>query len=53
MSASYGPPQASGRPKVSSSPLELVQGFFSVFQYSRRALALVADTDRTLLAALA
>jgi ATP-binding cassette subfamily B protein len=53
MSASYGPPQAPARPKVSSSPLELVHGFFSVFQYSRRALALVADTDRTLLAALA
>jgi ATP-binding cassette, subfamily B, bacterial len=53
MSASYGPPQAPARPKVSSSPLELVQGFFSVFQYSRRALKLVADTDRALLVALA
>lgn len=53
MSASYGPPQAPARPKVSSSPLELVHGFFSVFQYSRRALTLVADTDRRLLVALA
>ncbi|MGA3156336.1 MAG: ABC transporter ATP-binding protein [Steroidobacteraceae bacterium] len=53
MSASYGPPQAPARPKVSSSPLELVHGFFSVFQYSRRALTLVADTDRGLLVALA
>jgi len=53
MSSSYGPPQAPARPKVSSSPLELVHGFFSVFQYSRRALALVADTDRVLLVALA
>jgi ATP-binding cassette subfamily B protein len=53
MSASYGPPQAPARPKASGSPLELIRGFFSVFQYSRRAIALVADTDRVLLAALA
>jgi ATP-binding cassette subfamily B protein len=53
MSASPGRPPPLARPKVASSPRELVQGFFGVFQYSRRALALVADTDRTLLTALA
>jgi ATP-binding cassette subfamily B protein len=32
---------------------EIVQGFFSVFRYSRRAVQLVRETNRALLAALA
>jgi ATP-binding cassette subfamily B protein len=49
---SYGPPHPLPASKVGGSR-ELLQGFFGVFRYSRRALALVRDTNQTLLLALA
>jgi ATP-binding cassette subfamily B protein len=41
-----------GKPGAGAGP-DVVRGFFGVFRYSRRALELVWDTNRTLLGALA
>jgi ATP-binding cassette subfamily B protein len=39
-------------PRTANTDSELLRGFFGVFRYSRRALQLVWDTNRPLLAAL-